>query len=352
MDNIESKLKLLLLPYEKILKSLLFSKRKNLIYWFLSEILYIYLILWILEGRSIKDLVYDYGVITFVGACAINLDVYIYLFLSEKTKKFFSDFRKIINNDSIAFKLYEAVIYNNMSIHMSIAITTILGLITFSFLGLSVSVKSTFVFYCAIILVFAFAGMTLGLIINIWLFISKLGTYKIEIDPTHYDRMGGLKFIGDYNKLILYLAAILVAVYSVGAHYSPYAYNKLKPYAYLWVIGAIILYIIALFLPTFKIHSLLKKAKKKYLITLDHRKKKINSLINDYWGQEEHNRHYIREANSLLQGIMYLQNEVDKMQEWPYKNPGWTLINLSVLQASVTALAGWEGILKFIHKSL
>lgn len=337
------------LPLEKFAKRYLFLNRLyNIFFWFIGEYILGLGLLWLIEKRELILIFKDYGLIAFLGLGAINCSALFMLYLSERARRLKPYLVEIINEEaSVIFYLYKKVIFLKSSIILSMVLVTALGYVTFLWLGLDLPPETTVVAYVGIIPAFGLLGMSIGFIINIWRFFLKIGKLKINVEPTHPDYTGGLKRIGDLNSAIIYFGALLGVIYTVGANYMPYKNLSLKMYANLWVVCALILFITALLLPTFRIHVILVDAKREYQQRINRIKAKFLPIYEKFW-ESDVSLNFKSDIDKHISAIMYLQEETNKMQIWPYQNIWKTIISIATIQGLASVLANLDKISNFL----
>lgn len=339
------------LPLEKFAKRYFFlNKYYNLIFWFCGLSVFAFGLLCLIEKRALSSIFRDYGLIVFLGLCAIHCNALFTLYLSDRIRRLKTYIEEIINEEpDVIYYLYKKVIFLKSSIILGMVIVPALGYVTFLWLGLNLPRGTIVVAYFGVIFVFGLLGMTLGYIINIWRFFLKIGKLKINVEPTHPDYMGGLKPIGDLNSAILYFGALLGVIYTLGANYMPYKNQALKMYANLWVVGAIIIYIIALLLPTFRIHIILVDVKREYQQRMNGIKKKLLPIFEKYWDSRG-SINFNSDIANHISVMKYLQEETNKMQIWPYQNIWKTIISLATIQGFASILTNLDRISNFLKK--
>lgn len=333
------------LPFERFTRKYLLRERtQNLLYWFLAELPFCLALLWIAERRDFRTMLADYGLLIFLGVAAINGNVVTLLYMSSQIRKLSPYLQEVIGGNSGAFAKCFDLIYDTRPILASSLGITTLGYATFAFLGLRMPVASQLIVFAGIFFVFAFLGMTIGLLLNLWRFFFFLGGLEIKVEPVHPDRMCGLKPLGDLNSSILYLGAGLISVYSLGAHYSPYARVDLRPYAYLWIIGALILFVVGLIFPTYRIHNVLLHAKETQQTRISHLKNILLARFEQTLeGRVTPGQHF-QELGTAIETLVYYERHAEQMLTWPYESVASTLLRLVSIQGAASIVSHWSEI--------
>lgn len=109
--------------------------------------------------------------------------------------------------------------------------------------------------------------------------------------------------------------------------------------------AAIILYIVALLLPAFKIHTLLLETKREYQQRINAVKRKFLPWLEKYCGDSTS---FDNNLNTAVSTIKYIQDEINKMEVWPYRNILKTIISLATIQAIASILVNFARISQFI----
>jgi len=335
------------LPLEKFSRKYFFlSKYINLLYWFLGLLVLCFGLIYLFEKRPFKDLINDYLILVLIGMGAIHLNALFMLYLSNRIRNLLPYIDQITNEDArMVYELYRKIVFKRQTIYLFTLLSIILGYLTFAWLGLNLPSRTIVIAYIGVFFVFGLLGMTIGFIINIWRFFLRIDILKVIVQPTHPDYMGGLKPFGDLNSTILYFGAMLGAIYTLGANFMPYKRPSISHYANIWVVLAIVLYIIALLLPTFKIHALLLGKKREYQQRINVIKRRFLSGLEKYC---EGTISLDNNLNTVVSTVKYLQEEVNKMEIWPYRNIWKTILSLATIQAIASMLANFDRISRFI----
>lgn len=321
-----------------------------MLFWFLGLLVLCFGLIYLFERRGLIELLDDYLIITLIGMSAIHLNALFMLYLSNRIRNLLPYIDHVTNEDvGMVHELYRKIVFRPQTIYLFVLISVILGYITFIWLGLNLPSGTIAIAYIGVFFVFGLLGMTIGFIINIWRFFLRIDTLKVIVQPTHPDYMGGLKPFGDLNSTILYFGALLGAIYTLGANFMPYKRLSISHYANIWVMLAIVLYIIALLLPTFKIHALLLERKREYQQRINVIKRRFLSGLEKYC---EDATSLDTNLNTVVSTVKYLQEEVNKMEVWPYRNIWKTILSLASIQAIASILANFDRISRFIKNIL
>ena len=158
-------------------------------------------------------------------------------------------------------------------------------------------------------------------------------------------------FRSELNLWLLYIGGVLIAIYTFGAGYSPYEYSASKHYAYLWTVMAVTLWIIAVFVPTYTIHQVLKNAKLDQQSKLALVKNRILAGFEQTVTESNISapvlteiESYASSVKSAVDVLKYFEQDLERMATWPYHNVGKTLAKLLSIQAVVNLLVHWTDV--------
>jgi len=159
--------------------------------------------------------------------------------------------------------------------------------------------------------------------------------------------MGGLRPIGAANALVLYYGAGLIALSCAGVYYAPYSQID-RRYLYFWFAGALVFYLMGLFLPTVRLHWLLLAAR-------DHQRQRLANLrqiilisLEKTVILESGTRSpiSIKEAVDLLR---HFEGAIGELTTWPYEHTGRTLVRLITIQGVASVLFHWTSLTRVVR---
>jgi hypothetical protein len=345
------------LQFESFVRQAICGRYQNLIWWCVGEILFCLGVFSYADHQRFVYVLKDYFVVLLIGGLAINGNLFFLLFISERIRNLRRFIEKVTGDDLIVSDLYQKILYLHTPLYTAAGLCIILGYFTFAELGIAASIPIAKGIKVALFVVFGTLGLVIGFVINVWRFFFKLGPLIRNIDTSNPDRMGGLQPISELNLWLLYIGAFLIAVYTFGAGYSPYEYTASKQYAYLWTVMAVSLWIIAVFVPTYTIHQVLKNAKLdqqnqlaqvkgRILIGFEQTitEAKITALGID------HIESYASSVKSAVDVLKYFEQDLELMTTWPYHNTGKTLVKLLSIQAITNVLIHWSNITQLFVK--
>jgi hypothetical protein len=334
------------LPFERFAtKYLLRDHLHAIIYWFFAEVLLLIPLLRFAEGGTWALTLQKFGVPAVMAVMSINGNLFFLLYLSKRIRSLSPFIERITENKT----LYQEI-YRHSRVYAAAIIFLVSGYATFGALGLRANSLTAIIIYGVLLFVLGLGGMSAGAVMNLWRFFFLLGRQKIKIDVTHSDRMGGLKPIGDLNAALLYIGAILIAVYSVGAQFAPYARGDLRKYAYLWVVAALGFFALGIFVPTYTIHQLLQVAKDEQENHLS--KLKAQLLRSFEFTLEETPRasNSLGDLKNALESVKYFETDLERMTTWPYENMWKMLGRVVSIQAVASLIGSWETVTKVVAK--
>ena len=338
------------LPFEPFVrKHLLHNHLSSLIYWCLGEIPFGLGLLWLVEHRPFEAVVRDYLISLVIGTLASNGNIVLLLYASDRIRALRPFFERITANKLMVKRINKEVFYRRAPIYICTVVSIALGFTTFGVLGLRTPKSGAIVVYVGLFFVFGFLGMTIGWITNLWRFFLLLGSFLTKVDTTHPDRMGGLKPIGDLNSVLLYIGAGLVALYSMGAQFSPYAHGDLKKYAYLWVVMAVGLFGVGIFLPTYTIHHVLLAAKDEQENRLSLVKARLLQSF-ESTANTLSSAGTIKEIKLAIDAFKYFESDLERMSTWPYNNIWKMLARAFSIQVVASLIGSWDTVAKIVTK--
>jgi hypothetical protein len=293
-----------------------------------------------LEERTFHAVCQSYGLVVLLGIGAINGSIAMLVVASKRLTKLVPYCLSLIDNPDAGYELVIKTVFDRTTYTLSVGCVMTMGYATFITLGLAVPRLTLVILHIGFAFVFTFLGLSIGFAVNFWRFVFQFGSLSLKLDATHWDRMGGLRPIGSANALVLYFGAGLIALSCAGAYYAPYHHID-RRYLYVWFAGALIFFLMGLFLPTLRLHRLLLDAR-------DHQRQRLsnlryivftsfeNSLIS---GAGSRSVISLKEATDLLK---YFEGAAAELVAWPYEHTGRILARLVSIQGVASILAHWN----------
>lgn len=320
----------------------------TLIFYFLGSFVFCFLLLTLVQWpRPALEIIQEYWLVMLMGLLTIYGNIAFWLYLSFQCRSLITDpkYEIVFHNKTEAEDLFINKNYRRRLPFIVSGFVIGLGLLTMYYLGINASGVTWYLMSAAGLLGFFYLGRSIGFVVSIWIFFYKLQGHELKIDPLNEDRMGGMKAIIDFNTTILYLSAILTAIYSYTSFITPYANPDLRSYAWSWTLGAIFLLNIALFWPTIRLYRILKQTKEKAQLDITILKHSVRRMCEDIWDKDpELNGDSINRTKVAIDSLRYYQEEIEKMQVIPYFALGKLVASLITIQAIIPVITNWEKI--------
>jgi hypothetical protein len=206
------------------------------------------------------------------------------------------------------------LIYGRVRIALFAIASVALGEGTFLWLGIRMpSVRMKIAALLAISIAFTLLGVVIAVATGFWRWLYAFGRERPRIIVFHPDRMGGLLPVSEVTDWIVVMGSVLLALYSAGAHYSPYAHSELRLYSYSWVVLAVALLLAAIFIPAYSVHRCLKDAQRELEERVSEQHERLVSLFESgvEGGQFELER--------AIVALFALSEIIQKLDLWPYR---------------------------------
>src|ERR1039458_3596110 len=187
-------------------------------------------------GNDLHLLMHNYLAAILIGNAAIYGNLLFILRTSELARKKLPTVISLLKNPSARAQSKKSLVekvYNPGRLWKWTIAIMLPGQITFLFLGIDLPHITTRIYFTVTIaLIFGLLGSTVGLATGFWAWMREFGGQHPSVDVFHTDRMGGLLPVSVVSDWVITMGAILAALYSLGAYFSPYAHTNLKEYSY------------------------------------------------------------------------------------------------------------------------
>src|ERR1019366_8041483 len=189
--------------------------------------------------------VHEYFPSLIIGISAIYCDVLWLIRTSELCRTQLPRLTSLLPTDESRSRCMGGaakLIYGRVRIALFAIASVALGEGTFLWLGIRMpSVRMKIAALLAISIAFTLLGVVIAVATGFWRWLYAFGRERPRIIVFHPDRMGGLFPVSEVTDWIVVMGSVLLALYSAGAHYSPYAHSELRLYSYSWVVLAVAL---------------------------------------------------------------------------------------------------------------
>ncbi len=166
--------------------------------------------------------------------------------------------------------------------------------------------------------VIAYMGsvLVLNLITNIWVLHHILGKKKLNVNPLHPDRCGGLRSLSHYSLKTAYLAAIF-GIWIGAVEYQFIMQGVWREYWFVLLIIPvyIVLSITCFFGPLFAAHNGMEKAKVELLHQIARQFQAAYSEIHTYLSEDSDT---LKQRTEKIQWLRTLYTMTDEFPVWPF----------------------------------
>ncbi|HAJ60337.1 MAG TPA: hypothetical protein DCP31_14600 [Cyanobacteria bacterium UBA8543] len=165
--------------------------------------------------------------------------------------------------------------------------------------------------------VIAYMGsvLVINLITNIWVLYHILGKKKLNINPLHPDRCGGLRFLSHYSLKTAYLVAIFgIWVGAVEYQFITQGHWRENGFVHLIIPLYIVLSITCFFCPLFAAHNGMEKAKVELLYQIARQFQAAYSEIHACLTEDSET---IKQRTKKIQMLRTLYTMTDEFPVWP-----------------------------------
>jgi len=272
----------------------------------------------------------EYFASVLIGVLAINLDLLFLLNVSSLVREKLPSMVQLLESEENQQKCDQYLrkyVYGRFRQLSFCLVALLAGMGTFRFLGLRVPSKGlSIATYCALALIFVLLGLVVAVVIGLWTWMFKFGQLKPHIRVFHPDRLGGLRPLSEISDRVVSFGAILVAVYSLGAYYSPYAHLELRRYSYSWVVMATALLIAAYVIPSYLIHRSLVDSQEKLTNHIAREYQHLYSLF------EQQPASASKDIEGRLATLLWFSELIDRINLWPYRRLPLKVLAVTSLQ--------------------
>lgn len=317
----------LYLPYERAFDRIfLRNNRWMLALWMLAtSAVCVFGLLHSLKG-DVHRLVHDYLLAILIGNCAIFGNLLFILRTSGLGRKKLPAVIALLKSPSgreASRRSLARKMYNPWWLAACTLIVMAPGQLTFAILGIDLPYVTTrIIFVAAIAIIFGLLGTTIGMAIGFWMWMREFGSQHPAVDVFHPDKMGGLLPVSEVSDWVISMGAILAALYSLGAYFSPYAHTDLKMYSYLWVVFATLLLALAFIVPAYSVHLCLVHARNAVAARISRQNERIFGIFEN--GSLE--------KPSDIMALMWFSESLGKLNVWPYRQFAARFIGTASLQ--------------------
>ena len=211
--------------------------------------------------------------------------------------------------------------------------TLLLAKLTFMRLGIFLNAafgKTVFWFFT--IISFWTMSTTVGLAVGFWRWMNEFGKLRPKVDVFHTDQVGGLGPVADVSDWVISMGSVIAAVYSLCACFGPYARTDQKGYAYLWIVLATFLMILAFLIPAHSIHLCLKDAKFEAANKLSKHSAKVFKQFE--LGTLDN--------SAEVAALKWFSESLDHLNVWPYRQLAARVIVSGSVPLSAIAKLVWH----------
>jgi hypothetical protein len=264
-------------------------------------------------NNDIHRLEQDYLIPILIGSAAIFCNLLFILRTSELARKKLLIVIPLLRNrvaENESRRLLVCKVYNPKRLWTWAIIVMLLGYLTFVCLGIKLPYTTTKIWFTiGISAIFGLLGSTVGLATGFWAWMHKFGAQHPSVDVFHPDKMGGLLPVSAVSDWVISMGAILAALYSMGAYFSPYAHAELKAYSYLWIGFATVLLALAFIVPAYSIHQCLVHARNSVAAKISKQNEKVFNMFE---------KGALHSPSDIL-ALMWFTEALGKLNVWPYR---------------------------------
>jgi len=261
--------------------------------------------------------IHEYSLSLIIGISAIYCDVLWLMRTSKLCRVELPRLTKLLPTDEARSRCMAGaikLIYGRRRLALFAVASVVLGEGTFLWLGIRMpSIRMKIAALLGIGVAFALLGAVIAVASGFWRWLYDFGRERPRIIVFHPDRMGGMLPISEVTDWIIVMGSVLLALYSAGAHYSPYAHSELRLYSYSWVVLAVALLSAAIFIPAYSVHRCLKDAQRELEERVEEQQERLFNLLGSGLGGPQ------LDLERAVVTLYALSEIIQKLDLWPYR---------------------------------
>ena len=144
--------------------------------------------------------------------------------------------------------------------------------------------------------------------------IYGIGKKPMRINPFHHDGMGGLKAFGALSFSFFMHATVVATLAATIMFFAPWKSSICYYYGASLLIVVYSIVLTSFFIPLFSAHKTLKNFKEEKLFSIN----EVLMAHHNEIAKSLNNNSYPLDTKDNLEGVLFVQNNVNKMKTWPF----------------------------------